>query len=147
MASTTVRLQRADEDALGYVERVLDRNDLPSGDVRAKPDCFYVATSGGDPVGVGGIEVYGTDGLLRSVVVEESVRGTGYGSTLVDALETTAHDDGVSALYLLTTTAAGFFAARGYDEVDRVEAPDAIRQTTEFADLCPDTATCMLKSL
>ncbi|WP_228434553.1 hypothetical protein [Natrarchaeobaculum aegyptiacum] len=52
----------------------------------------------------------------------------------------------VDALYLLTTTAVDFFAARGYDEIDRADAPDAIRNTTEFADLCPSSATCMRRS-
>jgi amino-acid N-acetyltransferase len=81
------------------------------------------------------------------VVVEESVRGAGYGTALCDELEAQAAADGIDALYLLTTTAAGFFEARGYEAIDRNEAPPLIRQTTEFEDLCPASATCMKKSL
>jgi amino-acid N-acetyltransferase len=48
-------------------------------------------------------------------------------------------------LYLLTTTAREFFAGRGYRAIDRADAPERIRGTTEFSDLCPASATAMVK--
>lgn len=75
MSDAALALRPADEEALSYVETLLDRNGLPTRDVRSKPDCFYVASDGTDRVGVGGVEVHGAAGLLRSVVVEESARG------------------------------------------------------------------------
>jgi amino-acid N-acetyltransferase len=147
MGGATITLERVDVDALAYVEVLLEENDLPSADVRSKPECFYVAREGDERVGVGGVEVYGSDGLLRSVAVERSVRGEGIGTALCDRLEAVAGEDGVGTLYLLTTTAREFFADRGYAEVERTEAPEAIRATTEFADLCPSTAACMRKRL
>jgi amino-acid N-acetyltransferase len=137
----------ADGDALADVEALLAANDLPAADVDAKPEAFFVAFDDGDAVGIGGVEARGSAGLLRSLVVRESVRGQGYGTAICDALEREAREDGLGALYLLTTTASGFFAARGYDEMDRAGAPDAIRETAEFADLCSDAATCMHKPL
>jgi amino-acid N-acetyltransferase len=147
MDTPTVTLRPADDDALAYVERRLVGNDLPAEDVRSKPDCFYVGYAGDEPVGVGGIEVYGRDGLLRSVVVEASVRGDGYGTALCSALETEAQRAGVETLYLLTTTASAFFAARRYETVERTDAPERIRATSEFTDLCPESAVAMRKSL
>lgn len=147
MTAPTVTLQQADDTALSYVQRLLEENDLPTRDVRSKPECFYVGYDGGDRVGVGGVEVHGSEGLLRSVVVEQSARGEGVVTAIVDALETSAHEEGVETLYLLTTTAAAFFSDRGYVEIDRADAPDAIRQTTEFDDLCPSSATCLKKSI
>lgn len=132
---------------LGYVERLLDRNGLPTRDVSEKPGCFYVALADGKRVGVGGIEPYDDVGLLRSVVVSASHRGRGFGSALCDALEERAAADGIERLYLLTDGAAGFFAARGYDEIGREAPPPAIRTTAEFETLCPDEATCMRKHL
>ena len=140
-------LERADEDALDYVEALLEENGLPSADVRSKPGCFYVASEGDERVGVGGIESYGSDGLLRSVVVERPARGQGLGTALCDRLEAVAREDGVGTLYLLTTTARELFADHGYVEIDRSLAPEAIRETTEFADLCPEAAVCMRKRL
>ena len=147
MDTPTVTLGPADDDALAYVERRLVGNDLPAEDVRSKPDCFYVGYAGDEPVGVGGIEVYGRDGLLRSVVIEDSARGNGYGTALCDGLEDEASAANVATLYLLTATAADFFADRGYEEIERTDAPAAIQRTAEFDDLCPTTATCLKKSL
>lgn len=66
---------------------------------------------------------------------------------MCDALETRAREAGVDEPYLLTTTATEFFAERGYVEIGRADAPTAIRESTEFADLCPSTVVCMRKSL
>jgi len=140
-------VRQASEDDVARVESLLETNELPHRDVRSKPECFFVARSGTAVVGIGGIEQYGTHGLLRSVVVTESNRGQGYGTALCDALEDRARTSGVETLYLLTTTAAAFFDQRGYEAVARETAPSSIQGTTEFAELCPDSATCMRKHL
>ena len=147
MSGEPVGLEPVDESDLPYVETLLAENDLPCRDVRSKRDSFSVAVCGDERVGVGGVEVYGTDGLLRSIVVERSARDDGVGSAICTALERRASTAGVDALYLLTTTAAGFFARQGYDEIERADAPGAIRETAQFSDLCPATATCMRKSV
>lgn len=146
MIERDVTLRPAEGD-LSYVEDLLAESDLPTRDVRSKPDCFYVGYVDGDPIGVGGLEPFGSAGLLRSLAVERSARGNGFGAGIRAALEREARTAGVETLYLLTTTAADFFAAHGYAEVDRSEAPSPVRQTTEFADLCPATAVCMRKRL
>ncbi|MEF8781464.1 MAG: arsenic resistance N-acetyltransferase ArsN2 [Haloarculaceae archaeon] len=130
-----------------YVKSLLATNDLPTTDLGESPASIYYATADGERVGIGGIEEYREAGLLRSVVVEGSKRGCGYGSAICQSLEGKARETGIERLYLLTTTAPAFFAAQGYSTIDRTTAPDAIRGTTEFEDLCPQTATCMRKSL
>ena len=147
MSSVTVALRRADESDLPYVERLLSDEELPTADLRTSPARFYVGYDGDERVGTGGLERYGTDGLLRSVVVEPSARGNGYGTAICEALERRARAEGVERLYLLTTTAAEFFAERGYEDVERSDAPAAIRETSEFDDLCPASAACLRKRL
>jgi amino-acid N-acetyltransferase len=147
MSGAAVTLVQVDDETLPYAEGLLARNGLPSRDVRSKADCLYTGYVADEPVGIGGVEVHGSDGLLRSLVVEESARGQGYGAAICEALETRAADQGVETLYLLTTTAAAFFADRGYAEIEREEAPATIQRTTEFDELCPETATCLTKSL
>lgn len=141
-----VTLEPAD-GRLGLVERLLGAADLPSADVRSAPAEFYLAFVDGEVVGVGGLEGAGSAGLLRSVAVREPARGNGVGTAICDGLEATAREDGTETLYLLTTTAADFFAARGYTAVDRSAAPAPVRETTQFAELCPASATCMRKPL
>lgn len=147
MSERAVDLERATGEQLADVEGLLVGNDLPAADVREGPGEFYVAFDDGEAVGIGGLEVAGDVALLRSVVVRDAVRGRGYGTALCDALERAARDRGIERLYLLTTTAAAFFAGRGYDRVDRDTAPASLRETAEFADLCPASATCMRKHL
>jgi amino-acid N-acetyltransferase len=147
MGDRSLTLRRVDGRRLPYVRALLSENDLPAGDVPAKPECFYVAQTDGERVGAGGIEVYGPDGLLRSIVVEADARGEGVGSAICDALEQRAAERGVERLYLLTTTARAFFEDRGYEAIDRETVPEAIGRTTEFADLCPDAAACLRKRL
>ncbi|TKX43961.1 arsenic resistance N-acetyltransferase ArsN2 [Halorubrum sp. ARQ200] len=147
MNGAPLKLRRADEATLSYVETKLEANGLPSQDVRSKPDCFYIGYDGDERIGAAGIEIYDTDGLLRSVVVEEAVRGQGYGTALCAVAETEAQSADVDMLYLLTTNTSGFFTELGYVEIDRSTVPRAIQQTTEFDDLCPSTATCMKKTL
>lgn len=147
MATWTVKLAPAGEEALRYVESLLKRSELPTEDVRDDHARFYVARADTGRIGVGGLEIQGKDALLRSVAVEPDRRGEGYGTAIVDALEAEAREAGVDRLTLLTTTASDFFEAHGYTEIDRAEAPDPIRATAEFADLCPTSATVMQKSL
>jgi amino-acid N-acetyltransferase len=143
----SVTLHPADAEDLSYVERLLERTDLPHEVVRPTADVLYYSTDVVQRVGVGCVERYGADRLLRSLVVESSQRGLGYGTELWDALETEEKKVGGTKLYLLTRTAADFFGARGYVEIDRADVPTAIRETTEFTDLCPETAVCLHKSL
>lgn len=147
MSEVALTLEPVGENGLSYVESLLEANDLPEQDVRSKSGCFYVGYDGDDRVGIGGVETYDRNGLLRSVVVEPRVRRNGYGTALCAALEAEARTEGVETVYLLTTTAAEFFANRGYEEIERAAAPTTIRQTTEFDDRCPATATCMKKRL
>ena len=97
MSSATVALRRADESDLAYVERLLSDAGLPSADLRTSPVRFYVGYDGDERIGVGDLERYGTDGLLRSVVVERSARGNGYGTAICDALERRARAEGVES--------------------------------------------------
>lgn len=147
MAEARLSLRQADGAALDYVVGQLEAAGLPTADVREKPDRFYIAERAGDRVGAGGLEGFGEVGLLRSVVVEPDARGRGHGSAIVEVLEAEARAAGIETLYLLTETASEFFADRGYTAVDRETAPAAIKGTTEFSDLCSESAVCMRKGL
>jgi len=130
------------------VEALLTEASLPVSDL---PNCRSLnllgMREGGRLVGVVGIEVYGALGLLRSLAVAQDRRNAGIGLGLVSNAETWAAERGVKTLYLLTTTAAEFFARLGYEVVPRAEAPAAIAATAQFADLCPASSTFMRKVL
>ena len=135
----------ADWDA---VRDLLLGSGLPVEDLGAqKLDGFLIAEDGDVVLGIIGLEVLGTVGLLRSLVVEKNARRAGLGGKLVGALESAAEAAGIVELWLLTIDAEKFFQRHNYEIVERTAAPDAIRRSDEFSNLCPDTAFLMRKAL
>jgi amino-acid N-acetyltransferase len=130
------------------VEALLTEAQLPVADLASSRSLNLLGVQdGGRLVGVVGVEVYGSTGLLRSLAVEPAHRNSGLGASLVSNAEIWASAQGVETLYLLTTTAAQFFAKRGYEAVPRSDAPAAIAVTAQFSDLCPASSTFMRKVL
>lgn len=107
----------------------------------------FSASENGALAGYVGLEGEGGDQLLRSLVVLADLKARGLGSRMLAAVETVARDLGGARLHLLTTTAEPFFARRGFVAADRGTAPVAVRQTREFADICPASAAYMTKDL
>lgn len=140
-------LRPATPGDLPGIRALLEANRLPTADLDGSIPAFLVARDGPALVGVGGLEVHGDAGLLRSVVVADRLRGTGLGRALVEAVEAAARRQGLRELVLLTETAPDFFARLGYADIARDEAPAAIRGGTEFRTLCPQSARCMRKRL
>ncbi len=130
------------------VEALLADAQLPVADLSSSRSLGLLGfRERGRLVGVVGVELYGSVGMLRSLVVARAHRNTGLGMTLVSNAETKAAEQGVESLYLLTTTAAQFFARLGYEAVPRSEAPAAIAATAQFSELCPASSTFMRKVL
>jgi amino-acid N-acetyltransferase len=136
----------AQSSDLAGIRWLLSSEDLPIEDLTEQSiKHFLVIRDGVGVIGAVGLERHGGEVLLRSLVVAWDHRKRGFGIALADAAQSLATKLGASAIYLLTTTAAEFFAARGFRIVARDEVPAAIRATTEFATLCPSTATVMVK--
>ena len=142
-------MQITNRPPLSAVARLLEASALPSVDLtEGHLEHFFAASgAGGVLVGLVGVEIYGREGLLRSLVVAAEQRGQGVGSLLVTHAENYAAARDVRRLYLLTTTAQEFFASRGYVSLDRQAAPPVIRATREFSDICPASSAFMMKVL
>jgi N-acetylglutamate synthase-like GNAT family acetyltransferase len=142
------RLRPAREGDRETVTAMLADARLPSEGVDDQfGDGYVVAELEGRIVGVGGMEIHGSYGLLRSVVVLEEVRGQGLGQIIVsDRLRWSARK-GLRAVYLLTTTVPEFFEHIGFTEMKRAEMPDEIQGSREFSDICPSSAIAMVLRL
>ena len=129
------------------VAALLDAHGLPTEDLTAAMlEDFVVAEAAGTPNGVVGLQRAGDVALLRSLAVVHDARGQGLGAALVAEAEARAAAAGVTALYLMTTDAAPFFARLGYAPVARAEAPAGIQATAQFSTICT-SATLMRKGL
>jgi amino-acid N-acetyltransferase len=100
-------------------------------------------TGEGPVVGAIGLEAYPPAGVLRSLAVAPDQRGRGTGVALVARLLEHADAHGVTDLWLLTTTAAPFFARLGFEPADRGAAPPGVRDSVEFREACPASAACL----
>ena len=58
-----------------------------------------------------------------------------------------AESRGIKALYLLTTTAERYFPSFGFVTPSRERVPDEVKQSVEFREACPASATVMALEL
>src|SRR6185295_4998378 len=125
---------------------LLRRCDLPDVGVSENLGGFIVARAGGNVIGCCGLEVYGSDALLRSLAVDPMHRSQGLATWLVGRIIARAEQLQLSAIYLLTTSAPDYFSRRGFEISPRDAAPDGVRASWEFRTGCPDTATLMRRA-
>jgi N-acetylglutamate synthase-like GNAT family acetyltransferase len=118
---------------------------LPADDLESPGLQFWRFENDDVPVGFGGLEIFGDQALLRSVVTLPPVRNRGIGTAIVTTLEAEARIRGCRAAWLVTDKAAAFFRERGYRACERSEAPQSIREAAPFAH--PETAAAMMKQL
>ncbi|MFL6677682.1 MAG: arsenic resistance N-acetyltransferase ArsN2 [Burkholderiaceae bacterium] len=144
-AEPSIRAARPDD--WPCVEALLRACGLPVEGAAEHFADFVVAEVAGRVVAVAGIEAHGADGLLRSVAVSADARSAGLGSAIVDAAGRLARARAMKRLHLLTTTAAPYFARRGFEVRGRVHAPAALQASAEFRGACPASATFMTMSL
>jgi N-acetylglutamate synthase-like GNAT family acetyltransferase len=139
------RVRTAAPADLAAVEALLTASGLPLDGVKDALATFVVAEQGTDLVGVAGLEVCCDNALLRSVAVRPEWRSHGVGRALVTRVISDAESRGIHALYLLTTTADRYFPSFGFRTIARDDVPADVRETAEFREACPASATVMCR--
>ena len=117
---------------------------LPTADIDMQKQVFFGYQNSNRLTGIGALELFEENALLRSMAVLYSNQKKGLGSRLVTRLIEEAQARQVKNIYLLTESATIFFEKHGFIQTSRNEVPEAVLQSTEFKKLCPVTATCML---
>jgi amino-acid N-acetyltransferase len=98
-------------------------------------------------VGFAGLEVYGTQGLLRSVAVTKDFQSQGYGTLLINHIIAQAKKNKIQDLFLLTTTAPSFFQKIGFTQEKREKVDGGVADSIKFKSACPKTASLMRLTL
>jgi N-acetylglutamate synthase-like GNAT family acetyltransferase len=143
-----MRIRTAAPEDLPTIRRLLRDAELPVDGLEDQfGPGFAVAADGDEVIGAAGIERYGRFGLLRSVVVASEARNRGAAELLVRDRMAWAGTEGLEAVYLLTTTAARYFARLGFEVMDRDTLPIEIRDSPEFAAVCPSSAIAMRRAV
>ncbi len=119
---------------------------LPEGIERLTDHCL-VAKADSRLVGVVALEPCGRWALMRSLAVAPDCRRRSLGRNLCGRLISHARLLGVEQLFLLTTDAEKYFAALGFQRMERSQAPPQIQATSQFRSLCPKSAVCMVRDI
>lgn len=139
----------ASEKDYAEVIALLEAASLPTEDLERSSMLHFLVTrdGSGKVIGAIGVERYGRNALLRSLVVAPGNRHRELGTRLVASLEARCRSLAVAQLFLLTTSARDFFARQRYQAIGRESVPAELLATAEFTRLCPGSAVCMTKSL
>ena len=139
-----MQIRAANREDLETVRSLIAEAALPQDGLEDQFGSGYaVAVESGRLVGVAGVERYAACGLLRSVVTAADQRGRGIGEALVRDRLGWAERAGLESIYLLTTSAAGYFPKLGFAAVEREAVPAEIRASREFSSVCPSSAVVM----
>lgn len=127
---------------------LLAEEGLPNKDIEGgQAGRFHLAIRDRHVLACAGLELYGSDALLRSVAVDRRARRHGLGRILVGIAERDARAAAAHRLFLLTTTSASYFEKLGYVAIDRSAAPALLQASPQFASLCPVSAICLSKQV
>jgi len=143
-AVPTAAISRLHRAQLPRLRILLESNGLPADDCDEQAENFFCIVEQDRLIAAGGLQPAGEYFLLRSLVVDAACRGRGLARALTEFLLSAAEDAGSPAVYLLTETAAEYFSRFGFETVARDLVPAEIRQTRQFASLCPVDARCMV---
>jgi amino-acid N-acetyltransferase len=144
---TAVSIGAAQPNERDAVLALLAEHRLP---VDGISDCWpttLVACAEGRVVGSAALELYEGGALLRSVAVAGERRGQGIGHDLIRAAIRLARANRAPAVFLLTTTADGYFPKFGFERIRREDVPESVTASVEFTSACPSTATVMRMDL
>ena len=140
-------IERATVEDGPAILQLLSRSALPIDGLLDHMNTAFVARLDGRVVGCAALEVYPDGALLRSVAVDAAAKRRGIGTQLTITALRLASTFGVSAVYLLTTTAEAFFPKFEFQQIARDEVPVGVQASVEFRSACPSDALIFRKVL
>jgi N-acetylglutamate synthase-like GNAT family acetyltransferase len=88
-------------------------------------DCYLVAYSGDEPVGVVGVETVVDAGLIRLLMVIEGMRRRGIGTALLGAARKAAHTRGARRLFAIAPD-ENYLSRFGFERITMDELKEAM---------------------
>lgn len=122
------------------VAKLLRAAKLPTDGLMTDVDHLFVLEEQSKIVGAIGFEGFGSDALLRSLVVDAKLRGRGHGGTLMKAALQQAGKLGYKTLYGLTTTIPDWLTKLGFQEIQKSDIPEPVHMSMELRGACPESA-------
>src|SRR5690606_8855868 len=121
MEITSKQIQ--DAEAFETFRNLLKTAGLPWQDLNYKDHLLLGFYDDDVMIGTGALEMYGDYALLRSLSVNDAVRGMSIGSRITDELIAQAREKYIKSIYLLTESARLFFKRKGFKDMPRDNVP------------------------
>lgn len=134
-------------NAFANFKALLSKSGLPHKDLDMDRHLLFGYYENENLIGTGGLEIYGSFGLLRSVCIGKNYHGKKLGTQIATHLIGKAKGLNLKGVYLLTETATGFFQKLGFKIIDRSLVTGEVKASAEFDQVCPTTAVCMYLSI
>lgn len=117
MTGEAITLRQARADDIPRIVELITSAELPPLFIAENLDGFVVVERAEGVVACGGLELFGRCGVIRSVVVDPELRGSGVGRTVWERLEQDARGAALTDLYLFTGDAHDFWSRLGFVDV------------------------------
>jgi amino-acid N-acetyltransferase len=131
-------IRRAGEHDLFRIRRLIKDAGLNDKGIESHLLHFFVVETANDDeespqmVGVVGMEVHGSIGLLRSFVLERASWNGKVGVNMMEILLAYAAKLGLTHVYLLAGASTSFFSELGFVEVAFADLPDVLKESEHF---------------
>jgi amino-acid N-acetyltransferase len=127
-------LRPARSDDLPAIVALLAAAHLPAVELEQHLAHVVVAELDGRVAGCGGLETYeGTSAVLvRSMAVEEALRGSGLGTRILEWLLERAAALGSRELFLFTMSARDFYLRFGFVDAALADFPEPMRRSAQY---------------
>ncbi len=139
-------VERADPIDFTATKRLLVESGLPTQGLK-ETEIWRVRDETQEIVGISGLEIWGRQGLLRSVAVRTKSQRVGVGRALVEHTIAEARKKGIQELFLITETAPAFFERFGFKHLKRVNVKGEVLNSIEFKEACAESAPVMMLPL
>jgi N-acetylglutamate synthase-like GNAT family acetyltransferase len=122
---------------------LLRKAKLPVDDLDEQKQLLIGFYKNEELIGTGGLEIFGSCALLRSIAVRQDFQGKSVGSVITEKMLQEARQRNIKDVYLLTETTYAYFQRKGFADTDRGALPVAIKQSYQFQSACPASAKVM----
>lgn len=134
-------LKKAEKSDIQIIKSILEENSLPNEDINTEIMDLFLINEESNLIGTIGLERFKNVALLRSMAIIEEYRNKGYGKVVFSRILEIAKAYKIEEIYILTCSAKNFFINLGFKEIERDLAPENIKSSNQFANLCPQSAS------
>jgi N-acetylglutamate synthase-like GNAT family acetyltransferase len=126
-------IRKASEKDLLPIQRLLAKAGLQEGAMEDHlKDFLVVENENHQVIGTVGVECFGKEGLLRSLVID-APNWTSYRSLeFLQVALAHAKEKGVETVYLCAKQASELFAILGFKQMDQDQLPESIKTSSHF---------------